>query len=209
MTSFFYLHGWASSPQSNKAQLFKQQFEQLGLPLQLPDLNQPTFFHLTLTRQIQQVSALLPSTPVVLVGSSLGGLAALWIAEQQPQVQRVVLLAPALNFLENSVKVIGEAKYAQWCRAGEIEFYHYGEKRDLLLNYTFIQDMYHYDDLELQRPVPTLILHGRHDEVIPMASSQQFASTRPWITFKELDGDHGLLDVQDLLWEETLKFCLR
>ena len=47
MTQYIYLHGFASSPQSQKAQAFKQQFDQLGLPLQIPDLNQGDFSRLS------------------------------------------------------------------------------------------------------------------------------------------------------------------
>jgi hypothetical protein len=207
MTTFFYLHGWASSPQSNKARFFKQCFEQHRINLQLPDLNQNDFFHLTLTRQIRQVETLLPPTPVTLIGSSLGGLTALWIAEQQPQVQRLILLAPALNFLANSLTIIGEAKYAQWCHQGETAFYHYGEERDLLLSYDFIQDMYHYDDADLQRRLPTLILHGRQDEVIPVQTSREFITTRPWIQLVEVESDHSLASVQAQLWQIIQEFC--
>lgn len=207
MTTFFYLHGWASSPQSNKARFLKQCFEQHRLNLQLPDLNQNDFFHLTLTRQIRQVETLLPPTPVTLIGSSLGGLTALWIAERQPQIQRLILLAPALNFLANSLTIIGEAKYAQWCRQGETAFYHHGEERDLLLSYDFIQDMYHYDDADLQRCLPTLILHGRQDEVISIQTSREFVATRPWIQLIEVESDHSLANIQTQLWQIIQEFC--
>ena len=86
--NFFYLHGWASSPYSSKAQYFKQCFEEKNLLLSIPDLNQPDFSTLTLPRQLSHVKALLPTTPVTLIGSSLGGLTALWLAQQCPQVER-------------------------------------------------------------------------------------------------------------------------
>jgi len=207
MTTFFYLHGWASSPQSNKAQLFKQCFEQYGLNLQIPDLNQNDFFHLTLTRQIQQVQALLPNSPVTLFGSSLGGLTALWLAERQPQIQRLVLLAPALNFLNHCITVMGEAQYAQWRKQGKLAVYHYAEQCERLLSYDFIQDIHQYVDTDLQRPIPTLILHGRFDEIISIQTARDFATSRPWIQLKEFDSDHGLNDVSLQLWQAAEEFC--
>lgn len=206
MTTFFYLHGLASSPQSNKAQFFKQCFEQRGLSLQIPDLNQNDFFHLTLTRQIQQVQAELPSTPVTMLGSSLGALTALWVAEQSPQIQRLVLLAPALNFLTHGIAAIGEAAVAQWRSQRELALFHYAEQRDRLLSYAFIQDMHQYMDANLQRRVPTLMLHGRFDEVISIQSCRDFAAARSWIQFIEFDSDHSLNDVQALLWQATEEF---
>jgi uncharacterized protein len=206
MTTFFYLHGWASSPQSNKAQLFKQCFEQQGLDLQIPDLNQNDFFHLTLTRQIQQVQALLPHSPVTLMGSSLGGLTALWLAERQPQIQSIVLLAPALNFLTHCQTVIGEVQYAQWREEGELAVYHYADECERLISYDFIEDIHQYVESDLQRSVPTLILHGRFDEIIPIQTARDFSSSRPWIQLEELDSDHGLNDVSSQLWQASKSF---
>jgi predicted esterase YcpF (UPF0227 family) len=51
-----YLHGFGSGPQSAKATFFRQRLQQVGIPVQVPDLNQDNFAQLTLTRQIQQVS---------------------------------------------------------------------------------------------------------------------------------------------------------
>ena len=38
-----YLHGFASSAQSSKAQFFAGKFAELGIPLVTPDLNAPDF----------------------------------------------------------------------------------------------------------------------------------------------------------------------
>lgn len=49
-----YLHGFASGPQSVKAQFLQYQFAELGQTLHILDLNQGGFTQLTLSRQIQQ-----------------------------------------------------------------------------------------------------------------------------------------------------------
>src|SRR5688572_7467401 len=100
---YIYLHGFASSPRSAKAQDLRDRFQSLGIELTIPDLNHPDFTHLTLTRQLEQVVALLPAdaTPVTLIGSSFGGLTAAWAAQTHPQIQRLVLLAPAFQFLDH------------------------------------------------------------------------------------------------------------
>lgn len=84
--SVIYIHGFASSPSSGKARYFREKFAELGIPVQIPDLNQGDFTHLTLTRQIQQITALLPPTPTVLIGSSFGGLTAAFLAEEHRQI---------------------------------------------------------------------------------------------------------------------------
>ena len=209
---YIYLHGFASSPQSAKAQYFHDCFRSRHLALQIPDLNRGDFYHLTLSRQIQQVQALLsnsapadPRPPVTLIGSSFGGLTAAWLAETVP-VERLVLLAPAFEFWQHWQSRLG-SQLQQWQQQRSLKLYHYGERRELPLHYQFVVDLQQYDEAKLQRPVPTLILHGRQDEVIPVQASRNFARSRAWVELRELDSDHALIDVQAEIWQEIQRFC--
>jgi hypothetical protein len=115
-SNFIYLHGFASSPQSAKATYLHDRFAQIQLSLCVPDLNQGDFSHLTITRQLHQVAALLPPIPkpVTVIGSSLGGLTAAWLGQKYQQVQRLVLLAPAFEFLTHWLPHLGAAQLQQW-----------------------------------------------------------------------------------------------
>lgn len=207
MVHYVYLHGFASSPNSTKARYFQQQFQALHIDLIVPDLNQDDFTHLTLTRQIQQVAALLPPDPVVLIGSSLGGLTAAWVAEHCPQVGKLVLLAPAFEFLAHWTARLGLAKLEQWQAKKTLEVYHYAQKTTLLLDHQFLVDAGYYSDPQLQRPIPTYILHGIDDEVIPIQASQTYAATRPWVSVNVLQSDHSLGNVLPMIWQELCRFC--
>ena len=46
MTEFIYLHGFASGPNSNKATAFKKRFEELKVPICVPDLQENDFENL-------------------------------------------------------------------------------------------------------------------------------------------------------------------
>ncbi|NJR43547.1 MAG: hypothetical protein HC767_13750 [Akkermansiaceae bacterium] len=59
----------------------------------------------------------------------------------------------------------------------------------------------------LQGEVPTLVLHGRQDEVIPIQASRNFAQSRAGVKLVELESDHALTDVQEQLWQEIQAFC--
>ncbi|MGG6295357.1 YqiA/YcfP family alpha/beta fold hydrolase [Leptolyngbya sp. AN02str] len=206
--SFIYLHGFASSPKSAKAVYLGDRFQLLQQPLLIPDLNQGDFSHLTLSRQMQQVAELFsPLEPVTLIGSSLGGLTAAWLGDRHAQVQRLVLLAPAFGFAANWLARLGEAQVQQWQQTGYMPVYHYSEGRSLPLHYNFLADAQQYDDTQLQRSVPTLILHGIHDEVIPVEASRAYAATRPWVKLVELDSDHALGNVQAEIWQHIQTFC--
>jgi len=201
---YLYLHGFASSPQSAKAQFFKQQFERLGQTLHILDLNQGDFAHLTLSRQIEQAIAWIDTRPqVTIIGSSFGGLTACWIAAQpqvQAQIDRLVLLAPAFQFLSQWLPRLGKAAVAHWRETGWLSVYHYGLNQPLPLAYDFVTDAQQYDEAQLRVEIPTLILHGQQDDVISIQASRDYAASRPWVNLVELDSDHALGNVQPEIW---------
>lgn len=201
--NYIYLHGFASSPNSDKAVYFSDRLPSL----QVLDLNQGDFSHLTLSRQINQVAATFSNEPVTLIGSSLGGLTAAWLAQKYLQVQRLVLLAPAFGFLAHWLPKLGKEQLQQWQTQGYLSVYHYGERRSLPLHYNFVTDAVQYRDENLQRPVPTLILHGLQDETIPIAASRNYSQTRPWVELIELNSDHALMDAMPEIWQITQRFC--
>ena len=109
VSNMFYLHGFASSPQSSKSSFLSARLAQHGVTLQCPDLNEPDFSTLTVTRMIEQVEAMLVQLrpqPVAVFGSSLGAFVALHLVERlahqealdRVQVRQLILLAPALEF---------------------------------------------------------------------------------------------------------------
>ena len=208
--SIFYLHGFASGPSSSKGLFLQQKLQEVGIELQIPDFNEGGFADLTVSRQIQQVRDCLPATPVVLIGSSLGGLTAAWVAETMPQVDKLVLLAPAFQFARRWQQALGEEAMAAWKASGERAFYHYGQQRELPLKYQFVEDALAFRESDLQRQVPTVIVHGRQDEVVPVEVSRGFTGDRDWVTLHEVDSDHllGEIDIKTAFWERIREFCL-
>ncbi|BAY33913.1 hypothetical protein NIES2107_58170 [Nostoc carneum NIES-2107] len=209
MNYFIYLHGFASSPHSAKAQDISDRFAQIGIKLTIPDLNAGDFSHLTITRQINQIAAEFPadSAPVTLIGSSLGGLTAAHLGQKYSQVQSLVLLAPAFGFLSHWLPKLGDEQVQRWEQQKYLMVDHYGEKRSLPLSYDFVTDAQQYQEAVLQRPIPTLILHGKNDEVIPITASREFTISRPWVNLVELDSDHALGNVMAEIWQAIHLFC--
>ncbi|MEH2180764.1 YqiA/YcfP family alpha/beta fold hydrolase [Nostoc sp.] len=206
---YIYLHGFASSPKSAKARDIGDRFIQIQTKLKIPDLNAGDFSQLTITRQLAQVSAEFSndSTPVTLIGSSLGGLTAAHLGQQNLQVQRLVLLAPAFGFLSHWLPKLGDEEVQHWQQEKYIMVYHYGEQRSLSLSYNFVTDAAQYQEKLLQRSISTLILHGKKDEVIPIKASRDFARSRPWVELIELDSDHALGNVMEEIWQAIRLFC--
>ncbi|MEH1930987.1 YqiA/YcfP family alpha/beta fold hydrolase [Nostoc sp.] len=206
---YIYLHGFASSPNSAKARDISDRFTQIQTKLKILDLNAGDFSQLTITRQLTQVAAQFKndSTPVTLIGSSLGGLTAAHLGQQYLQVQRLVLLAPAFGFLSHWLPKLGNEQIQGWQQEKYIMVYHYGEERSLPLSYDFVTDAAQYQEKLLQRPIPTLILHGKNDQVIPIEASRDFGRSRPWVELVELDSDHALGNVMEEIWQAIRLFC--
>ncbi|MEZ2240109.1 YqiA/YcfP family alpha/beta fold hydrolase [Microcoleus sp.] len=220
-SSYIYLHGFASSPNSLKAKYFRDRFSSLAIDLKTPDLNHQDFSNLTLTRQLHQIETafLSPQTlqpvaenvknasEVTIIGSSFGGLTAAWLAQRQVSVKQIVLLAPAFDFLSHWLPQLGQEQLQKWQSEKYLPVYHYGEQRYLPLNYQFVEDMAQYPEEKLIRSVPTLIIHGLHDTIIPIQASRNFAANRPWVQLIELEDDHSLGNFLAEMWEAIQNFC--
>src|SRR4029453_9859739 len=124
-----YLHGFASSAQSSKAAFFRAKLAARGIEAVTPDFNRPDFSPVTVTRMIEQVHEALeslPPGPVALIGSSLGGFVAVNSAIREgTRVERLVLLAPALDFDGNRLRDLGDRGVDEWRRTNRLEVFHF------------------------------------------------------------------------------------
>ena len=206
---YIYLHGFASGPGSTKAIYIREQFAKLGIKLAVPDLNQGDFAHLTVSRQIAQVVDLFPAdgTPVTLIGSSLGGWVSTIIAQDYPQVEKLFLLAPAFDFLNHWLPKIGDRQLSSWKNTHYLPIYHHALKNLSPLHYNFVVDAHRYPLSQIDRALPTLIIHGIDDDVIPISASRDFGLQRHWVELLEYPSDHQLTNVTDRIWQKICDFC--
>ena len=206
---YIYLHGFASGPGSTKARDIRSEFAKIGIELQVPDLNQDDFTHLTVARQIAQVVDLFPKdgSPVTLIGSSLGGWVSTIIAQDYPQVDRLILLAPAFDFLNHWLPKIGDRQLTSWKNTYYLPIYHHALKTLSPLHYNFVVDACRYPLAQIDRVLPTVIIHGINDDVIPISASRNFSADRPWVKLLEWESDHQLTNVSDPIWQEIRDFC--
>ena len=200
-----YLHGFASSPRSSKAQFFHRQLTGLGVKVEIPRLDAGDFERMTVTTQLRVVDQAVAGRECVLFGSSLGGyLAALYAAEHK-EVHKLVLLAPAFQFPSRWRQRYTPAELAQWQADGSAPVFHYGEGREARLGYRFMEDSVQYPE-EPDARQPALIFHGTKDDIVPAEVSRRFAAGHPNATVVELDSGHELTDVLDPMWERTREF---
>jgi pimeloyl-ACP methyl ester carboxylesterase len=205
VTSVIYLHGLASSPNSRKAVHFRRLLEAFGAAVEVPDLAQGDFEHLTISGQLAVVEAVAAGRPVALVGSSLGGYVAALYAARHAEVTRLVLLAPAFGFARHWPGRLGAEAIEQWRRTGSREVFHYGDGRMRPLGYQLLLDGECYEDAPDFRQ-PALIFHGERDDVVPIRLSQEFAGQRSSVVLEVVPDGHEMLEVLDSIGPKVVEF---
>jgi pimeloyl-ACP methyl ester carboxylesterase len=209
----FYLHGFASSPESSKAKFLSAKLAESGMELQCLDFNEPDFSTLTISRMLQQlekrIAALTPGN-VVLIGSSLGGFVAIEAARRQVSrayhpISRLVLLAPAIELAWERWSEVGPGGIDRWRRHGDIDVFHYADNRPHRLKFSFYEDAIRYHPEAARLALPMLIFQGRRDESVDPLSVERFAQAQPDATLHLVDDEHPLKDSLDLIWSETAR----
>lgn len=210
-----YLHGFASSTQSSKARAFAEHLAGYGIAVQTPDFNLPSFETLTISRMIDQTCEAVEQgsdEPVVLIGSSLGAFVAVHAAARcaaphgSRRVDRLILLAPALDFASNRMNELGRAAIAAWRETGRMNVFHYGYGRMMPVSYALYEDAARHDAFAVHVRVPILIFQGTRDTVVDPGVATRFARTRPHVTVQLLDDDHQLLASMPRIWNESREF---
>jgi pimeloyl-ACP methyl ester carboxylesterase len=208
--AIFYLHGFASSPRSTKVGYFTERFREHGIELRCPDFNQPDFSTLTLTRMLGRLGdelAGLGHERAVLIGSSLGGtLAILAAARFEPQVDRLVLLAPAVMFAKPGHHLLPPERIEDWRRRGTMSFFHYAHNAERELNVEFYEDSLRHDAFNAPFSQPTLTFQGMRDASVEYRTVEAFAKTRPNVTLALMDDDHQLVVSLPRIWNDVQPF---
>ena len=200
---YIYLHGFASGPGSRKAVAMAEAFSRRQLILEIPALDGEDFENLTISSQLAILEDTLQNEPACLIGSSMGGYLAAFYASRHPEVARVVLLAPAFNFIPRWLARADPE--GNWHQSGWLDVYHYGSKSMRRLHFGLIEDARRYPGMP-DFTQPGLILHGIRDETVPVEESRAFLATHQNCRLREFDSGHELSDVLTELTAETLRF---
>lgn len=176
-----YLHGFASGPESTKGRAVAARFAELGVAVERLDLRVPSFERLRTSAMIDVVRHALgeDGAPVLVMGSSLGGYVAARVAAVDARVDSLVLLAPAFGLLARWRERLGEDGWNAWRASGWIEVEDHATHRMGRVDFGFVADL---ESLEAKLgatpevTVPTLVIHGRSDDVVPIEGSRRWAA---------------------------------
>jgi uncharacterized protein len=181
-----YLHGFRSSSRSFKARLLQERFAAAGLAERFlaPDLPVEPARAIALVQQEVR-----PTIDDTLVGSSLGGCYATWLAEQIGC--KAVLLNPAVRPARDLASQVGP-------QTG----YHDGEPFEF--RQAYVDQLRGYEVARISRPERYFLVAAQGDEVLDW---REMVAHYPGARQRIIPGsDHGLSDFGDWI-EEILVFA--
>lgn len=150
---------------------------------------------------------------LVLFGSSFGGLISTLFTFLYPtRITKLILMAPALGFSAQRLVKMHNIHLGRWKESGVIHVFHFRYDQEIPLGYSFYEDLLSNPPPKIKKlriDVPTLILHGKSDDVVPLSWSQQFVEINPEATLHILNGDHQLLDQKEIMWNFVEDFLNR
>ena len=210
-TRWLYLHGFASGPESAKGVQLSRHFAQRGTAIERLDLRVPSLENLRLAAMIEKTRRAVggPGDRAVLFGSSLGGLVAGRVAEIDDRVEALVLLAPAFRFAE---RWASRPEFEIWREQGWIDAYDYVGMRPARIDFAFATEALELDSAGGGWPdvrVPTLIVHGVHDDVVPVEVSRRWAAGKSQVRLVEVDDGHDLIRSLGRIMAESERFLDR
>jgi pimeloyl-ACP methyl ester carboxylesterase len=179
-----------------------------GITLERLNLRVPDFEHLRLSAMIDVVRAAIGGEQdrAIVWGSSLGGQTAARAAERDPRICALVLLAPAFGLARRWRARLGDEGVARWRSQGSTPVDDYVEKRQRPLDFGFLEDITLTDAQPPDVRVPTLVIHGVRDEVVPVEVSREFARGKKHVRLVEVDDGHDLTASLDRIFDEALRF---
>ena len=117
------------------------------------------------------------------------------MAEADARVCALVLLAPAFAIARGWRTRLGEDGWNAWRDTGWPETRDHATGGTTRVDFGFVQELAKMDEADGGWPdvrVPTLIVHGVHDDTVPVERSREFARGKRHVRLVEVDDDHQL-----------------
>lgn len=220
------LHGYFSHAQTRNNHKAAMYFKSLGFHVACPDFygrgeSSGVFGDLTVARGIETAQCCLdaikrdhPNVPIMITGGSFGGLVAMHLAHDRSNaIECLILRAPVSDWRALWQREVPREKMMDWVRDGSFS--------DVMPNgrtVTFGMDLYRemigcnavYDTFSSAIHVPTLIVHGDADEMVPLAQAQKLHQSMPHSELVILGGaDHAFSRDTDVVrYQDAIKAFL-
>jgi pimeloyl-ACP methyl ester carboxylesterase len=197
-----FLHGFEGVPTGRKTVFLR---EQLGYEVIAPEMGHRGW---AFEDHVGVVLDELDRDPTInlVVGSSLGAFAGAVAAGRRPgRPLRLVLLATAVGVHEAWARQMGTDGMGLWRDEGRIVYRHLGIDQDIELPYAMWTGCRDAEGVQIEHPC--VLIHGKHDEVIPVEHAVALAKRSPGVGRLNVVSDgHRLLESLDVMAEAVRSF---
>lgn len=142
----------------------------------------------------------------VLIGSSLGGLTASRVAEAEPRVCALFLMAPAFRLAERWRIRLGEDAFERWRATDALEVTDFATGKKTTVDHRFVTELAELDPGWPDVRVPTCIVHGTEDDTVDVELSREWAKGRRHVRLVEVTDGHELGASIPRVLEEATRF---
>jgi pimeloyl-ACP methyl ester carboxylesterase len=221
------LHGYFGHAQTKNNRAAAAHFNALGFNVVCPDFygrgqSEGAFGDLTIARGLETATLCLndikqtrPDHKIIVTGGSFGGLVAMHLARDfKEDVSALILRAPVSDWHDLWHREVPSEKMMVWKRDGSFT--------DIMPNgqeVTFGTDLYEemnmskavYDQIAPAISIPTLIVHGDRDEMVPLSHTEKLHCALSQSELVILNGaDHAFSREDDVLhYQDTIKAFLQ
>ena len=132
---------------------------------------------------------------ISLIGTSYGGLVAFATVLSHPEIKRLLMRAPVVDYEEHANWLYGKEKVKEIIKEGFMEYYSPKKKTSFKINADFITKSYPFSMKKNADKVkiPTRIIQGDKDEQVNYKDAIKVISTFPNAELKLIQGaDHAL-----------------
>jgi len=119
------------------------------------------------------------------------------------KVDRLILLAPALDFGGNRLRQLGGHGIDEWRARGTLPVFHYALKQPADVGFELYEDAARYDAIALDVQLPTLVFQGTRDASVDPATVTRWASSRPAVDLHMVDDEHQLTGSMKEIWRAS------
>jgi pimeloyl-ACP methyl ester carboxylesterase len=181
--------------------LVQEHFSARGYDVSLPSISVPSLAELSPRAAVDRVKELIRATShteLTLMGSSFGAFVGLHAyhelpADERAHIRHLVLLAPALDPWDPRSGLLTTERERLWRERGSAPVLNLESGTEVPVHYRFVEELRAFDLSGVTLAVPTLLIHGIDDEVVPCGQSQDFAASRPGVSLILVQDSHQLL----------------
>jgi uncharacterized protein len=126
--------------------------------------------------------------------------------QRADRIERMILLAPALDVGGNRVRSLGDRGLDEWKRTNRLDVFHYGYDRVMPVHYELYSDARGYDCINVELSMPIQIFQGRADTAVDPELVERWGRARSNVELHMLDDDHQLMASLPYIWREASRF---